>query len=107
MPYYTTTPGYQPEEIKDEDAVKVWTVAVGNLPAPWQVTKIKGAKRAVRYIQKQDGFLGVHPLPPRGTLCLFETENDAKRARNNMRMRGIECGSNIGECFIDRKYLRR
>ena len=78
--------------------MKAWTVAVGNVN-PFS----SRSRAAVRYIKKLDGFVGVHPCPPRGTLVLFESENAAKRARNNMDMKGIRTGRNICEVEIPEK----
>ena len=87
--------------------VKLYTVAVGNAPMPWHSRKVKkSAEQAIRFIAKLDGFVGVHPMPPRGTLCLFRTENDAKIARNKMNAEGIKTGNNICECFVDEKYIQ-
>lgn len=87
-----------------ENEVKVWTVAVGNLPVPPFIPK--KSKEAIKYISKLEGFVGFHPVPPHGTLCLFKTENDAKGGRNHMRAKGIQVGKNIGYVFIDKSYLR-
>lgn len=88
------------------DEVRVWTVAVGNLPTPLTPRRArKDAIRALRFIMGLEGFIGFHPVPPEGTLCLFRTENNAKGARNLMRAAEIQVGRNIGEVFIERKYL--
>ena len=87
--------------------VQLWAVAVGNLPMPWHPRKIRKAGiAAFKFIKKLDGFVGVTPMPPRGTLCLFRTENDAKRGMNLMNSEGIVTGKNICEVFVDEKYLR-
>lgn len=80
-----------------------WGFAVGNITM--NPFKMKKCKRALDYIMKQDGFLGFHPQPPRGTICVFDTENNAKGARNMCRSVGIECGKNIGKCFVDMRFL--
>ena len=86
--------------------IKCWTVAVGNLPTPFTPRKVrKSAEAACKFIGKLDGFVGFHPMPPRGTLCLFRTENDAKRGRNLMESEGIKTGKNICEVFVDDKYV--
>lgn len=86
--------------------VKVYTVAIGNAPMPWASRKVKkSAEKAINFIKELDGFIGVNPQPPRGTLCLFRTENDAKIARNRMNAEGIRTGDNICECYIDERYV--
>ena len=77
---------------------KAWSVAVGNIDP-----LSKESRDAVEYISNLDGFIGFFPRYPYGTLCFFETENDAKRARNNMNARGIKTGDNICEFYIGAK----
>lgn len=83
---------------------RVFTVAIANMPyriSDFINPKImRDANKAVEFVQRQEGFIGIHPEPPRGTLCLFATENQAKRARNAMESAGIKCGTNICEVFI-------
>ena len=76
-----------------------WTVAVGNLPVFWFLNK--RTKQALKLIKEQEGLIGMHPMYPRGTLLLFESENDAKGARNVLRYNGVECGDNICKVQID------
>lgn len=92
-----------PEPIKDNE-VAVWSVAVGNIPRnPFQMKK---ALKILDYIKSLDNFIGIHPAPPHGILCLFKTENDAKGARNLMQLKGIKCGVNICEVYIDKVYMQ-
>lgn len=89
------------------DEVKLWTVAVGNAPSPFSLPSVKRkAKAALDLAKQQEGFVGVNPQPPRGTLLLFRTENNAKRARNVLRAAGVVCGTNICEVFVDKKYVQ-
>lgn len=76
---------------------EAWTVAVGNVP----FFKNKRVKKALEIISKQEGLIGVHPVPPRGNLLLFDTENNAKGARNMLTFYGIECGDNICKVMYD------
>lgn len=92
-----------PETIKDNE-VAVWSVAVGNIPN--NPFKMRNTKKALEYIQGLDNFVGFHPAPPHGILCLFKTENDAKGARNLMQLKGIKCGVNICEVYIDKVYMQ-
>ena len=92
--------------------ISAWTVAVPNLAGTIRGTfrprYLKDSKKLLNYVQKLDGFLGVHPAPPHGTLLLFRTENDAKRARNllihDLKLNNV--GDNICECFIPEEYGR-
>lgn len=82
-----------------------YTVAVPNLagtiPGTFKPRMIKDTKKLLNYVKNLDGFLGVHPVPPRGTLLIFDTENDAKRARNLIANDlKVQTGSNICEIFI-------
>ena len=81
--------------------MKAYTVAVGNIN-PLN----RGSRRTVKFISKLKGLLGVHPCPPDGTLILFDTENNAKIARNEMNAVGILTGCNICEVEIDDKYAK-
>lgn len=86
------------------EAVKVFTVAVGNIPFH-PILMSRSCKKAIELIASQEGFLGLAPHRPYGTLCLFKTENDAKGARNILRMEGVKCGDNICEVFIDKRIV--
>ena len=86
-------------EMKDNE-MKAWTVAVGNFDP-----LIKGSRKALKYINKLDGLIGIHPCYPHGTLLLFVSENAAKIARNKLDATGVQTGRNICECFVDKKYV--
>lgn len=79
---------------------KLWAVTTG-VVRPW----LKRSREAVEYIKDLDGFVGVHPVDGY-TLWLFDTLNNAKIARNLMLSKGIQCGDNICDVFVDEKYLR-
>ena len=75
--------------------MKAWSVAVGNIN-PLQ----KKSRDAVKYIKTLKGLVGVQPNYPHGTLIFFDTENNAKIARNLMNAKGIQTGTNICEFDI-------
>lgn len=81
--------------------MKAYTVAVGNVD-PFN----KRSVAAVEYIKTLPGLIGVHPHYPDGTLILFDTENNAKIARNMMNAKGIQTGRNICEVEIDDIYAK-
>ncbi len=83
-----------------ENEVKLWTVATGNFNP-----RIKSHRKAIEYIPTLNGFEGVHPTI-RGTLWLFDSENAAKIARNQMEMKGIRCGTNICPCFVEKQFTK-
>lgn len=91
---------YQEPTENDKEA---WTVAVGNLPwcYPWLPFLMKrGAKEAIKLIRAQEGFLGFYLNKPYGTLCLFDSENHAKGARNILRYHKAQVGDNICKVWI-------
>lgn len=79
---------------------KVWFFCTGKVNP-----LIKASSQAVKYISKQKGFLGVYPYNERGTLWIFNTENNAKIARNKAEAKGIVCGG-VGNGYVDEKYLK-
>ena len=90
----------EPTEIE----VKVWCFTVGNLPRVMLFAR-KGVKEAVKLIRKQEGFIGFYINRPDGTLCLFDSENNAKGAKNVLGFKGAYVG-NIFEAYIDKSYMR-
>ena len=86
-------------DIKDSQ-IKAYTFAVGNYD-PLN----KNSRAAMRIINKQEGLIGIQPRYPLGTLLCFVTENDAKIARNRLDFEGIKTGSDICECFVEKKYV--
>lgn len=92
---------------KGEDDVTLYTVAIGEI-RPYAIgRKAKQQKAALHFIMGLDGFVGFHPVPGRGTLCLFQEKNQAIRARNLLMAQGCQCGSNIGECFVSKADLEK
>lgn len=89
---------------KQENEVSVYTVAIPNLP----IFPNRKVDKFVKWISKLDGFVGIRPEYPNGTLLLFKTKNDAKIARNkinNYPGYDMGTGNNICEVYIDRKYI--
>ena len=76
--------------------MKGYTVATGNVNP-----LMKRSRQAAKFIQKQEGLVGVHPCPPHGTLWIFKTRADAIRAKNLMEAEGILTGTNICEIDFD------
>ena len=89
---------------KKDDEVVCYAFAIPNLPA----RPDKNIKKFIKWLSELDGFLGVYPYYPHGTLLIFDTENNAKGGRNLIRnYPGVEfpVGKNIGEIFVNKKYL--
>ena len=96
-------------QAKRPNEADAWTVAIGNLPSIFQALNPKIKRQvdeALAIIKAQDGFIGVFPQPPDGTLCLFRSKNEAIRAKNIMSINGIQTGNNICHVYIDKKYLK-
>ena len=90
---------------KKEDEVICYAFAIPNLP----IRPDKNVRKFLKYVEKLDGFQGLYPCYPDGTLLIFDTENNAKGGRNLIRnYPGVEfpVGDNIGEVFINKKFLR-
>lgn len=98
---------WQPPQFgpKKEDEVTCYAFAIPNLPIPPN----RAVKKFLKWVDKLDGFQGLYPAYPDGTLLIFDTENNAKGGRNLVRNypgRQFPVGDNIGEVFINKKYLR-
>lgn len=78
----------------------VWSVATG-CANPFS----RKSREAVDFIKTLDGFVGVHPAHPNGTLWFFDSKNNAKGARNLMEAQGILTGRNICRGWIDGETL--
>lgn len=90
---------------KQDDEVTCYAFAMPNLP----LKPNKEILYFLDYVQKLDGFQGIYPCYPNGTLLIFDTENNAKGGRNLLRTYpgiNFEFGKNIGEVFINKKYFR-
>ena len=68
----------------------LWSVATGNVNP-----LMKRSRAAVKFLSEQPGFVAIHPTDGRGLLWLYDSENNAKGARNMARTKGIMCGRNI------------
>ena len=88
---------------KKENEVVAYAFAIGNLSM--NPFKQKRQMEVLKYIQSMEGFCGIYPHYPHGTLCIFKTKNDAKGARNLVKAKGCPVGNNIGEIYIDKQYV--
>ncbi len=93
---------------KREDETIVFTVGCGRIiPIPTDARKLrKGMEEALEYIKKLDGFIGVHLVDLWHTLLLFDTENNAKGARNLLRAKDVQCANYIVPILVETKYLK-
>lgn len=91
---------------KKENEVICWMFAIGNFKGRRGNRKQRAMeKKIVSILKELDGFVGLHFCPPRGTLLIFDSEYNAISARNYMRYNQVECGVNICEVRVDKKYL--
>lgn len=73
-----------------DDEIIVFALGTGRMIP--MLGKMKAMKKAIEFIKAQDGFIGVHPIDLWHTLIIFDTLNNAKGARNNMKAKGIPVG---------------
>ena len=70
---------------------ELYSVATGRLN-PF----LKASRTAVEYMSNLQGFVAVHVEPKHGRLTwFFDSENNAKVARNLAESHGIQCGTNV------------
>lgn len=88
-----------------EDMAIAWTVIVGNISI--KTRHRKTLKEFVRILKEDcEGFLGVNPCPPYGTILFFKTLNDAKISRNVLESKGIKCSREICDVHIPAEYVQ-
>lgn len=92
---------------KRDDETIVFTVGCGRmLPLKTDKKDIrKGMEKAIEFIKKQEGFLGVHPVDLWRTLLLFDSVNNAKRCRNLLEAEGVQCANYIVPILVETKYI--
>ena len=89
---------------KQENEVECYTVAIPNLP----MISNRRVRDFIKWISELEGFVGLRPEYPHGTLLIFKTENDAKRAKNliptypNYKS-GV--GKNICKVYVPKEYV--
>ena len=73
--------------------LKVYTIAIPNLPDP--ILQRDMADKFAGYIGGLSGFVGLHPVFPRGTILAFATVEDARNAWHEISDMGNKCGDYI------------
>lgn len=73
--------------------VDVYIFATGNVPTPWEHPIM--ARRAVKYISRLPGLLGVYPDYPRATLLVFGTRTHAEKAMDKMRKDSLPVANHL------------
>lgn len=85
------------KEIKFEPGTKLYSVATGRIDPLMKVSR-----DAVAYVKKRPGFMGVNMTPDgQYTLWLFDSLVNAIGAKQLMKFRGIQCGTNISEFEVN------
>ena len=67
----------------------------------------KRMDEALEYIKNLEGFCGVNPVDLWHTLIIFDSLNNAKGAKNQMKAKGIPAGNYIVPILVQKQYLRR
>ena len=82
----------------------VFAVGAGRI-AP-KIGKKKAMGEAMNYIKSLDGFIGVYPVDLWHTLLIFDSLNNAKGARNGMKIKGIGVG-NVIPILVEKQYINK
>ena len=85
----------KPEYTILETGRKIYSVTIGNLPL-----RKKKALKIAEFVKSLDGFVGVCPYYPYGTLVFFDTLNDAKIGKNTLNAELHPVGKNIMRFII-------
>lgn len=64
----------------------------------------KQMKAGMDLVKAQDGFLGVHPIDLWHTLLIFDTLNNAKGARNNLKAKGMGVGQ-VAPILVEKQFI--
>lgn len=70
------------------------------------IGKRKEQKKAMDVISKQEGFLGIHPVDLWHTLLVYDTQNNALMAKNELKSLGVPVG-NVVPILIPKEYAER
>ncbi len=92
------------EEKREPGQVIVFGLGAGRILP--RLGMIKAQKKAMELISKQKGFIGVHPIDLWHTLLLYETLNDAKGAKNELKFRNCPVGE-VVPVLIQEEYLHK
>lgn len=87
----------------NDSMVEVWAVGIGILP----VIRTRKVRTLLRFISSLDGFLGISPVPHRGTLLVFKSKNDATCAKKTLEKNGVHTGNELATVYIKEEYLKR
>lgn len=86
------------EAMKKEDEEILFAVGAGRI-AP-KIGMMRAQKKAMKFIQSLEGFIGIYPFDLWHTMLLFDTQNHAKAAKNMLTDKGISCGTYITPVIV-------
>ena len=66
---------------------------------------MKKQEEAMNFIKTLDGFIGIHPLDLWRTLLIFDTLNNAKAARNELKAKNCPVGQ-VAPILIPTEYAK-
>lgn len=92
------------EEKREPGQVIVFALGAGRIMPKFGM--VKAQKKTMKFIGKQKGFIGVHPIDLWHTLLLYETLNDAKGAKNELKFRNCPVGE-VVPVLIQEEYLHK
>lgn len=85
-----------------EDEVICFGLGTGRI-APG---KRKAQKKAMEIITKQEGFIGIHPVDLWHTVLIYDTQNNAVMAKNELKCLGVPVG-NVVPVLVPKVYAER
>lgn len=66
----------------------------------------KRISEALDYIKSLDGFIGIHPVDLWHTLLIFDTLNNAKAARNQLKFKKMNVGQ-VAPILVEKQYIQK
>jgi len=90
------------EARKSPGELMVFGFVVGRI-AP-MFGKIIAQRKAIKLIRQQKGFIGVAPIDLWHNILLYESLNDAKEAKNELKFKGVSTGG-ISPILVLEKYV--
>lgn len=67
----------------------------------------KGYRKFIKWLKSRPGFLGMHPMD-RGTLLIFDTENNAKGSKNLVESQwGVQTGNGVHLVYVPREFAEK
>ena len=98
------------EKKKRDNEEIVFGFGVGRMVYIPVLDRMKGIKRkdfnkAIELIHKQKGYIGVNPVDFEKNVLIFDTLNNAKGARNNLKAKGVGVGQ-VVPLMVEKQFLK-